>query len=363
MSDYFDRVERQIVRRVETGVPRSARMPTAFAHFGRAAAVLVVIVVAGVFLLARGGHTARQSAAPQSDLLTVSFTPAAINPRLPVASVIGQTIHVLRKRFAAAGLNARVQRVAGDQIVVRAPSGTSQTGAQILALSGVGSFEVYDWEADVITPNGKTVASQLAAQDPTAIEISQGSGSLAPGQAGAGSISLAQALRLATKLPHSRNPAAPVEYFGGNQLNLPPGYVALQATGGGDQFFILQARPALTLYDISSARPGTDPNTHTAQVQIALTKSGQRALHTLTAAVARRGALVSSPGQTFDQHFAVAIDNKLITVPYVDYKQYPDGLIADDEANLIGGFTTQSAKDTAILLRYGPLPLNLTAAG
>jgi hypothetical protein len=362
MSDYFDRVERQIVARVEAGVPRAARMPSAFAHLGRAAAVLVVIAVAGVFLLARGGQTARPPAAPQSDVLTISFTASAINQRLPVGSLIDQTIHILRKRFAAGRLHARVER-AGGQIVVRAPSATRRTAAQILALSGVGSFEVYDWEANVITPDGKTVASQLAAQDPTAIQISQGSASLAPGQAGAGSLSLAQALRLAAKLPRSPSPAAPVEYFGLDQLNLPRGYVAVQATGGGDQFFILEARPALTLYDISSVQPGTDPNTRSEQLEIALTKSGQRAFHTLTAAVARRGALVSGVGQTFNQHFAIAIDNKLISVPYIDYKQYPDGLVADSEANLSGGFTAQSAKDTAILLRYGPLPLNLTAAG
>jgi len=362
MSDYFDRVERQIVNRVNPGAAPPARMPALFGRLGYAAAVLVVVIVVGVFLLARGGQTARPSAAPQSHVQTFSFAAAPINPRLPVGTLIDQTVHILRERLAAALPGASVRRT-GDRIVVQAPSGAKGAAAQIVALAGVGSFEVYDWEADVIAPNGKTVASQLAGQDPTGLKISQGSAGLAPGQAGAGSVSLRQALRLAAGLPHSSNPARPVEYFASRKLDLPPGYVVIQATGGGDQFFVLEARPELTRYDISSARPGTDANAHAAQVEIGLTKTGEHAFHALTAAVARRGALVSGLGQTLDQHFAIAIDNRLITLPYIDYKQYPDGVTANGGVDLSGSFTTTAAKDIAILLRYGPLPVQLTSAG
>ncbi len=58
MSDYFDRVERQIVQRVEAGAPRSSRRPAACGYLATAAAVAVVIVVVGVFLLARGSNPA-----------------------------------------------------------------------------------------------------------------------------------------------------------------------------------------------------------------------------------------------------------------------------------------------------------------
>jgi preprotein translocase subunit SecD len=50
-------------------------------------------------------------------------------------------------------------------------------------------------------------------------------------------------------------------------------------------------------------------------------------------------------------------------VPYVDYKVYPDGVDATDGVDISGNFTAQSAKDMAVLLRYGPLPVNLRAAG
>ncbi|PZS13384.1 MAG: hypothetical protein DLM64_03425 [Solirubrobacterales bacterium] len=35
-------------------------------------------------------------------------------------------------------------------------------------------MELYDWEANALTSNGQTVASQLIAQNPDALSISQG---------------------------------------------------------------------------------------------------------------------------------------------------------------------------------------------
>ena len=48
---------------------------------------------------------------------------------------------------------------------------------------------------------------------------------------------------------------------------------------------------------------------------------------------------------------------------YIDYKQYPDGISGNDGADLSANPTVQSASDIATLLRYGPLPINLTATG
>ena len=52
-----------------------------------------------------------------------------------------------------------------------------------------------------MTPSGKTVASLLQTQDPAAIAISQGGAAGAPGSPGAGSISLYQAVKLASEQP------------------------------------------------------------------------------------------------------------------------------------------------------------------
>ena len=60
-----------------------------------------------------------------------------------------------------------------------------------------------------------------------------------------------------------------------------------------------------------------------------------------------------------NQHFAVALDNRLITVPSIDSKVYPDGIIDDSGADITAGFTVLSAGDLATMLRFGPLPVSL----
>ena len=96
-----------------------------------------------------------------------------------------------------------------------------------------------------------------------------------------------------------------------------------------------------------------------AAVTFGFTAAGRAAFHRATAAVARRGDLVSTPGQTLPQHFAVALDDQLITVPSIDFKQYRDG-INTSTADLAGNLTAQAARDLAAILRYGPLAVSLT---
>lgn len=49
----------------------------------------------------------------------------------------------------------------------------------------------------------------------------------------------------------------------------------------------------------------------------------------------------------------------LITVPFIDYTQYPDGVNGDNGGDISGSFTISSARDLANELRLGSLPLNL----
>ena len=83
----------------------------------------------------------------------------------------------------------------------------------------------------------------------------------------------------------------------------------------------------------------------------------------MTAAIARRGELDSGLGQQLNQHFAIALDNQLITVPFISYKQYPDGINGDNGADISGSFSISSAQNLANELRLGALPVRLTATG
>src|SRR6201999_3906334 len=60
-----------------------------------------------------------------------------------------------------------------------------------------------------------------------------------------------------------------------------------------------------------------------------------------------------------NQHFAVALDTQLLTVPSIDYTVYPDGITGGNGAQITGGFPQQSPSALAPPLRPGALPINL----
>src|SRR5947209_171649 len=174
MSDYFDRVERQIVRRVEEGLPRSTRRPSAGGYLAVVAAVLVVIVVAGVFLLARGGGGANPSPAAAAGARIVFTVSGDTSP-----AVVERSAEILRQRLHAAVPGAQVSVLDG-RIVVAPRNGHAAVRSQILALAVPGVLTFYDWEGQVLATNGKSVASQLPSPSPAVMDISQGNGSAAP---------------------------------------------------------------------------------------------------------------------------------------------------------------------------------------
>lgn len=362
MSDYFDRVERQIVRRVEEGMPHSAWRPSAGGYLAVVAAVLVVIVVAGTFLLARGGGGgANPSPAVAPDAAVVFSVPRDASP-----AVVERSADILRQRLHAASIPGARVSVADRAIVVTVAKAPAGTLSQIRALSAPGALAFYDWEAQVLAPNGKTVVSQLPSPSPAVMDISQGNGSAAPGQLGSGCVPLNQALALAAKAG-AQHPLR-TEYLGRLRLSVPTGYTVLKAAGAGpgqpsDGYFVLRGFPGVSNPQLANAKASTAPGTRTPDVELSFTAAGRRGFETITRSIARQGARVSSPGQTLNQHFAIAVDNQLIEVPFVDYKQYPDGVNGDHGAEIVGNLTARSARDLAILLRYGPLPVILTAAG
>jgi SecD/SecF fusion protein len=360
MSDYFDRVERQIVRRVEEGRPRSARWPSAGGYLAVAAAALVVIVVAGVFLLARSSGGANPSPTAAAGA-RVAFSVSGSAP----TAVVERAAGILRQRLHAAVPGAQVS-VAGSRIVVTPPNGHAGVRSQILALAAPGLLTFYDWEGQVLAPNGKSVASQLPSPSPAVMDISQGNGSAAPGTLGAGCVPLQQALALARQAGAGR--PRHTESIGGLRLSVPIGYTVLRAAGASpgrssDGYFVVRGFPGVVGTELVSPHANPDPNTGLRGVTIDFTAAGRRAFQRMTAKVARRGSLVSSLGQQLNQHFAIALDNRLITVPFIDFKQYPDGINGDLGADIAGNLSFRSAKDLAILLRYGSLPVVLTAAG
>src|SRR5438270_2187227 len=113
---------------------------------------------------------------------------------------LSRAVDIMRQRVDQLGVSEpEIQTSGGNQISVDLPD-VKDTARAEKQVGTTARLEFYDWEANAITPNGKTVAGQLQTQDPTAVQISQGSGG-GPGLAGSGSMTLYDAVKLASKQP------------------------------------------------------------------------------------------------------------------------------------------------------------------
>jgi SecD/SecF fusion protein len=358
-------------------------------------------------------------------------------------SALSRAVDIMNARVNQLGVaEPQIQTNGGNQISVALPDVTD-TARAIQEVGTTARLEFYDWEANVLLPDGKTVASALTGLPPgyqknpsllssdqkLALQISQGGG--APGQ---GSVSLYDAVKLASKQPvrtsadnsrkgpqyylfgapgsavcrtaqRSQGIASSVPsgfhcllngpdtgpttrvalqnlYSGlpagvsesqaksqGQVGKVPQGTVVLQATSRTfslrapqlwlptGQFYVLKDNVALFGTDITNPQQSTDA-AGAPDVSFGFNSTGQTKFQNVTGQIAARGQQVSALGPPLLQHFAVALDTQLKTVPQIDYRQYPNGIIGGG-ADIQGGFTATSAQQLAQVLQGGALPIQL----
>jgi hypothetical protein len=333
-------------------------------RYRRAECVTAAVCAIGLALLIgfRGSDSAASMAATPG--LRLVFRAASANARAATGPALTRAVAILRERYDALFPGVRVARARND-VTVSASGVRGATRERLVALATTGKLAIYDWEADALTAAGTTVAAGLRQQNASAIEISQGLGSQAPGYPHAGSMSLRHAVSLAARYAR----AAVVQAIGA------PLGGALDIDG---QFYVLRGDPVLSGAQIVDPVASTD-QAGNPDLQFSFTGSGERRFERLTAVLAHRGAALSRRGFALPQHFAVALDNHLITVPDIDFQQYPNG-VQDSGGSLscagtvvksvcshtnagieLGGghLTRPAARTLAVLLRYGPLPVDL----
>ena len=306
-----------------------------------------------------------------------------------------------------------------NQIVVQLPAVQNVQRAEKL-VGTTARLEFYDWEANALTPTGQPVASLMPTQNPVAVAISQGTGNpsggglplyqaatlagkqpyeaskdnardgpeyFAFGAPGSAACKAAAAHFHVTSVVGQHCPllSTPADNLGDLYSSLPPGVnhsqvqvievkrgtVVLQAVPAGGyshelswsdptaQYFVLRDHVALFGKDITNPQQSTD-SVGQPDVSFGFTSTGAAAFAQVTAAIAHRAAFSGGFGhQAENQHFAVALDTQLITVPYIDHKAYPDGITGGSGADISGGFTITTAQDLATQLRLGALPIQL----
>lgn len=152
-------------------------------------------------------------------------------------------------------------------------------------------------------------------------------------------------------------------------LEVPAGVLVLRAEQPNpdadppDRWWVIQDRPGLSGTDIRDPEQSFDQTVGNEPiVTFNFTNKGREAFQAITRHVAQRGAdnaLGQNPLQT-SQHFAIALDNQLVSAPYINWRENPDGIDGATGAQISGSFTIQSAQDLAKILKIGALPLKLT---
>src|SRR3954469_3434069 len=329
--------------------------------------------------------------------LVYQAKPTKFAPKV-TGDALQRTLDIMRERVDQLGVaEPEILRSGADQINVNLPD-VKNAGEAEQQVGQVAQMFFYDWENNVLGDDGKPHPADPAVTG--------------DGQAGsaAAARSLYESLKIAPKRPPHKCPldTHTGQYYGvadkqqtvvcGPQetvsslksdcesalkkpefrtlgLTYPElkiekvneGTVIVRAEQGDntkqktDQWYVLNDNPVLRGTDIKNPEQNFDelsaPN-----VTFDFTGSGRKTWQKVTREIAQRGAAQHIPGQdptAAYQHFAIRLDQDLISVPYIDYQRNPDGIDASNGSEISGGFTIRSAQRLANLLKTGALPLKL----
>ena len=158
-------------------------------------------------------------------------------------------------------------------------------------------------------------------------------------------------------------------------LEVPEGIIVLrnqderepdQRRGKVDQWWVIEDNPVLSGAEIKNPEQNFENGTGGQPiVTMEFSDTGRKAFADTTREIAQRGAdnaalnggLQNPIGAS--HHFAIRLDNELISTPYINFRENPDGIDGSQGAQISGGFTITTAQDLARLLKIGALPLRL----
>src|SRR3954463_15594911 len=153
-------------------------------------------------------------------------------------------------------------------------------------------------------------------------------------------------------------------------LEVPKGTIVVRAEAPSakqksNRYYLMRDDPALSGKEVKNPEQQFDNGaggTGQPIVTFSFTDKGRKSFQKTTQAIAQRGSDAFIPGQDpqdAQQHFAIVLDNELITVPFIDFQQNPDGIDGANGSQISGSFTIDSAQRLANLLKTGALPIKL----
>jgi SecD/SecF fusion protein len=294
-----------------------------------------------------------------------------------------RAIDIMRTRVDQLGVSEpEITRLGNNQIEVALPD-VKNVDEAIQQVGTTAQMFFFDWEPNVLGPGCKP-----AAGDPN---VTGGQGAGQPGQ---GTLGLYDAVIRASKCPERNYPnssASASSYYAVNDksksargpfespgdagrlkrgerlVTLKPGAIVVRAESPdkgpkSNQFYVLKDTPALKGTDIKNPEQNFDNGaggTGQPIVTFSFTGKGRKIWQDVTRQIAQRGAASQGLQGGGNQHFGIVLDNELISVPFIDYHQNPDGIDGSNGSQIEGGFTIKSAQRLANLLKSGALPVKL----
>jgi SecD/SecF fusion protein len=329
---------------------------------------------------------------------------------------LNRAIDIMRKRVDQLGVaQPEIQRTGESEIDVALPDVTNASRAQ-QQVGKTAQLFFYDWEPNVIGPGDQPVLGE----GKTLSERVKITGGVQPAQAETG-IPEYEAVQRAIKRPAiirkndtTYEPGCTPKQVGGciygqwylldnahkkvlrgpedteanlyadnykppvgakvQAVRVNPGTVLAQAlpiTGkegkvtqqSPESWYVLNDNPVLNGNEIKNPRQGFDNGGSGApNVTFEFDSKGISTFKRVTREIAERGQQTQLPGVTkqgAEQHFAVVLDNQIITAPFIDYTANPEGIDPTTGSQISGGFTLTSAQNLADELQSGALPIRL----
>jgi SecD/SecF fusion protein len=128
------------------------------------------------------------------------------------------------------------------------------------------------------------------------------------------------------------------------------------------RYYVIRDRPELSGTDIEDPKQEQDPNTQQYNVTFSFSGDGREKFEAVTKRIAERGLAQSLPGdnpEATSDHFAVVLDEEIVSRPIINYQENPDGIDGRTGAQIAGDFELQEAQDLAEFLKIGALPIEL----
>src|SRR3954451_4408215 len=295
-----------------------------------------------------------------------------------------RALDLMRQRVDAFGVaEPELARIGSNLIEVSLP-GVKNAERAVAQVGSTAQLFFYDWEANLLDENCKTEPTQVDGGTTPVTVLYQAVKQAAkckPQKPGPESQTpLYYAFDKVSKRPFNNGQPStseqdatadltPAQKARAEVVQVPTGVRVVRASkpdaksAPPDSWWVMQDRPALSGTDIKTPEQTFDQQAGNQPiVTFDFTGKGRKAFHDITRRIAERGADTAPPGASADnasQPFGIVLDNDVVSAPFINYRENPDGIDGSTGAQISGGFTIQSAQDLAKTLKIGALPIKL----